>query len=95
MIATLEAPTERVLRLCTFAEQKVVRALSEQVTAERDSLIVASHIAAAGEFTHATVNSTLRLLEAAGVIATQSLGTKGIMIRVLDRAAWQSITLKL
>lgn len=95
MIASIEAPEERVVRICTHAEQKVLRVLSREVDPDRDSLVVATQIASRAEFSHASVGSCLRVLEAAGLLATQSLGTKGIMIRVLDTRAWQALVQRL
>jgi len=83
IIQAHEARLVGVLRTLTYTEQAVIRALLEALPGEDGGVVVTSQVADASQTSRSGLTQAIRKLEAAGLVQSRSLGTKGTLIRLL------------
>lgn len=82
---------ERVKRIITFSELQAVKGINNQMGGELEAILVNKDIADKIGVTRSVMVNGLRLLEAAGILETKSLGMKGTNIKVLDKKVFEEI----
>lgn len=75
---------KRVVSLLTYSEERALLGVVLALNGKREATVVVSALADGQGITKSIYVIMLRLLEAAGVIETRSLGMKGLHIKVLD-----------
>ncbi|HHX61097.1 MAG TPA: HTH domain-containing protein [Epulopiscium sp.] len=76
---------ERLKRVVSYSELQAVKVVVGALGARDSGIIVASKLADEFKITRSVIVNGLKLLEAAGVVETRSLGMKGTFIKILDR----------
>lgn len=87
MITSVVATPAQLLRKhLTFSQQMALRALTEHMHADEETVVTRTITDAVG-MTRSTIVSAIQLAEVAGLLTSRSMGMKGTRIRILDRAA--------
>lgn len=87
----LTTNTNTILNILSFQETNAIKAIAMDLDGETEKLIVTSDIADGNNLTRSTCTNALRIIEACGVIATKSLGMKGLHIKVLNQEAFAEL----
>lgn len=81
----MEAVVERLKRIVSYSELQSIKVVVDALGASDSGIVVASKLADEFKITRSVIVNGLKLLEAAGVVETRSLGMKGTFIKILDR----------
>ena len=76
---------ERLKRVVSYSELQAVKVVVDALGSSDSGIVVASKLADEFKVTRSVIVNGLKLLEAAGVVETRSLGMKGTFIKILDR----------
>lgn len=78
-------PGARLRKVLSYMEQQVLRRLLVVMQDHDEDTLVSAQLAVEAGATRSVATIALAKAEAAGVIETWSLGSKGTRIRILDR----------
>jgi len=87
----IQTTTENVIKNLSRSEMKAVVCLVNALEGAREKDIVISTIADGVKSTRSIFVSVVRKLEACGVIHTESMGVKGLYVRVNNQEALEII----
>lgn len=76
---------ERIKRILSYSEVEAFKVVVKELNGEEKKVIIASKLADKAGVTRSVVVNTFKLLEAAGVIETRSLGMKGTCIAIINQ----------
>lgn len=82
-------PAERLRSVLSYSEQLALQHILRSIRGP-EAIISSATIADQHGLTRSTMNGALRLAQAAGLVETKSLGTKGTRILILDRPALEA-----
>ncbi len=83
--------SDRLKRVLSYSEIEACKAVLGDFGESKEKTIIAKDIADSAGITRSVVVNAMRMLEAAGIVETKSLGMKGTRIKVLDRETLDSI----
>ena len=83
----IKTSTENVIKNMSYTEMKALKALVAELEGARDREIIVSKIAEAAFVTRSVFVNVVRKLEVSGVIETESMGVKGMYIKINNREA--------
>lgn len=87
----MDDTVDRLKELLTYTEVSVVVAICEALGEENEQLIVGTKLAREKSISKGVVISALRLLHATGVVKTESVGSKGTRVIVLNRELLEAV----
>lgn len=82
--------TEQIVNSLSYTETMIVRALAEKLVTDKTELVISSLMDKVNA-SRSNAVTVLSKLSAAGVLETRSLGMKGMVIKVLNREAFDAI----
>lgn len=74
-------------RILSFSETQAACALMKEIGSESESVVQISRLPDQYGIGKTVFITAIRLMDASGVIDTMSLGSKGTMIKIIDREA--------
>lgn len=83
--------SERLRRVLSYSEIEACKAVLGDFGEAKEKTIIAKDIADSVGITRSVVVNAMRMLEAAGVVETKSLGMKGTRIKILDKETLDGI----
>lgn len=81
----------RLKEVLTYTEISAVKVIWEALGEEDEKFIVGTKLAAEKSIAKSVMISALRLLHATGVVKTESVGSKGTRVIVLDRELLEAV----
>ena len=81
----MKSAIERLRNVMTYTEINVAKTVIKEIGREDEKAVINCKIADKIGCTRSVIVTSLRIIEAAGVIETKSMGMKGTRIKVLDR----------
>jgi len=82
--------TENVIKSLSYTEALIIRALAEKLVSDKTELVI-SQLTDEVQVSRSNAVTLLSKLSAAGLIETYSMGMRGMMIKVLNREAFNAI----
>lgn len=82
---------ERVRRVITYSEVQALKAINDEMGGNKEAIVISKNISDKAGLARSVIVSGLRLLEAAGIVETKSLGMKGTNIRILDQRELEEV----
>ena len=82
---------ERVRRVITYSEIQALKAINDEMGGNKEAIVISKNISDKAGLARSVIVSGLRLLEAAGIVETKSLGMKGTNIRILDQRELEEV----
>ena len=77
--------SERLKKVLTYSEVEACKVTLGDFGEEKEKTVITKDVADSIGITRSTVVNAMRILEAAGVVETKSLGMKGTRIKILDK----------
>lgn len=72
-------------KVLSYYDLKVIKVITEEIGDKNNAVIVVSRLCDSADVTRSIAVNSLKLLEAALIIETRSMGMKGTFIEVLDK----------
>lgn len=82
---------ERLNKIMTYSEIQVAKEVIKELDGDMEKSVVNSKLADSVGATRSVLVNALRVLEAAGILETRSMGMKGTHIKVLDQDTLQAV----
>lgn len=82
---------ERLNKIMTYSEIQVAKEVIKELGGDIEKSVINSKLADSVGATRSVLVNALRVLEAAGVLETRSMGMKGTHIKVLDPDTLQAV----
>lgn len=82
---------ERLNKIMTYSEIQVAKEVINELGGDIEKSVINSKLADSVGATRSVLVNALRVLEAAGVLETRSMGMKGTHIKVLDQDTLQAV----
>ena len=87
----IQTTTTNVIESLSYTEMSSLKALVNELDGAKEKLIVMSNIADGMKTTRSVFVNVIRKLEACGVLRTNSLGMKGMLVVVINPEALKDI----
>lgn len=81
----------RLKRVISYSEIKAIKSITKELDGAKEKIIINKDIADNLGLPRSMLVNALRMLEAAGVVETRSLGMKGTSIKVLDSEVLEEV----
>lgn len=82
---------ERLNKIMTYSEIQIAKEVIKELNGDVEKSVVNSKLADSVGTTRSVLVNAMRVLEAAGVLETRSMGMKGTYIKVLDQDTLQAV----
>lgn len=88
----MKSAAERLKGVLSYSEIQATKAIANELGERTEGIVTTSSVTEKMKITRSVAVSTMKLLEAAGVLESRSLGMKGTYIKVIDNNAFKEVS---
>lgn len=88
----MRSTVERLKGVLSYSEIQATKAIASELGERTEGIVTTSSVTEKMKITRSVAVSAMKLLEAAGVLESRSLGMKGTYIKVIDSNAFKEVS---